>query len=189
MEIPAAKPLADLRRMAVTSPNMVHLQGDPLALELYHCQNQISPFLINSCPPNPSPRHFRNQDQISQFICNPCLKCTLGASAGFLSSMCYSFPFVYCSLLTHSHTGPDTRPHFQPLLESTFCRNIWTHDVSKARLALDATSYFLAAGGIQLQSPSILALRPLWTIAGAVSHLLSHWYHSIDSLAKINQNF
>lgn len=51
-----------------------------------------------------------------------------------------------------------------------------------------------APGGDKLPSPSIKHLSSCsnwdpWTTAWAVSHLLSCWYHSNDSLGKINQIF
>lgn len=75
---------------------------------------------------------------------------------------------------------------------SKMAADVWS--ATPLLFSLDASRPFPAPGGDKLPSPSIkhpcsCSSWDPWTTAWAVSHLVSCWYHSNDSLAKINQLF
>lgn len=97
-KILAGKPLADLLRMAGTSPNMVHLRCDPLALDFVTEQTLLSPpflcltlvttiFCCFTCTTNtlePSACFLRYMDD----------SCTLSLSLCVALSLCHKGTFL-----------------------------------------------------------------------------------------------
>lgn len=110
--------------------------------------------------------------------------CTLSLSRQIFLSLCHEI---------FSKQGPDAKMFF--LLSSSHSRQIDSWELTVSILVFRMHIFpHLAVRGDKVPTPSIKHQSScfkwdLWTTAWAESHLLSCWYHSNNSLAKINEMF